>query len=201
MAQDSSLPEFWDTRYRGAVTPWDAGRAPADLQRFAAGYAGPQRALIPGCGSAYEARLLAELNWSVTAIDFSAAALAAARRTLGPFADCALEADFFRFDAGAPWPVVYERAFLCALPRRMWPAYADRVAQLLAPGGLLAGYFYFDDNLRGPPFGAAPQELAELLDANFEHVEDRPVADSLPVFQGRERWMVWRRRGGMAGDG
>jgi hypothetical protein len=96
---------------------------------------------------------------------------------------------------------VYERAFLCALPRRMWPAYADRVAQLLAPGGLLAGYFYFDDNLRGPPFGAAPQELAELLDANFELVEDRPVADSLLVFQGKERWQEWRRRGSVKGDG
>lgn len=194
MAQDSSLPEFWETRYRGAVTPWDAGRAPADFRRFAAGYAGERRALIPGCGSAYEARLLGEEGWSVTAIDFSPAALEAARLTLGPFAACAVEADFFRFDAGAPWPVVYERAFLCALPRRIWRDYAGRAARLLAPGGLLAGYFYFDENLRGPPFGAAPDELAMLLGGDFELAEDRPVADSLPVFQGKERWMVWRRR-------
>ncbi len=194
MAQDSSRPQFWDTRYGSRVTPWDAGRAPDDLVRFAAGHAGERRALIPGCGSAYEARCLAEAGWSVTAIDFSRAAVEAARRTLGPFAGCAVEADFFAYEAGSPWPVLYERAFLCALPRRLWPAWAARAARLVAAGGLLAGYFFFDDNERGPPFGARRDELDALLSAAFDLVDDRAVKDSIPVFKGKERWMIWRRR-------
>ena len=36
--------------------------------------------------------------------------------------------------------------------------------------------------------------LEELLLPHFACVEDEPVEDSLPVFAGKERWMVWRRR-------
>ena len=67
------------------------------------------------------------------------------------------------------------------------------MASLVRSGGVLAGFFYFDDNRRGPPFGIAPEQLAELLE-RFERVEDRPAARSLAVFRGNERWQVWKRR-------
>jgi hypothetical protein len=104
-------------------------------------------------------------------------------------------ADFFTFDPGsAPVEVIYERAFLCALPRKLWTRYAERMADLLAPQQRLAGFFFYSDNLKGPPFGTSPQELLDLLDAAFERIEDRPTAEPLPVFQDGERWQVWRRR-------
>ena len=34
MASDSSKPDFWETRYRGGVTPWDAGSVPPRLTRW-----------------------------------------------------------------------------------------------------------------------------------------------------------------------
>jgi thiopurine S-methyltransferase len=67
------------------------------------------------------------------------------------------------------------------------------VNALVRSGGWLAGFFYFDDNRRGPPFGIAAERLAELLE-RFERVEDRPASRSLGVFRGRERWQVWKRR-------
>jgi SAM-dependent methyltransferase len=150
------------------------------------------RVLLPGCGSAYEARCLAELGHDVTAIDFSDAALAAALKVMGPYSDALVNADFFTFQ-GAVFDVVYERAFLCALPRGRWRDWGRRMASLVRSGGVLAGFFYFDDNRRGPPFGIAPELLAELLE-RFERVEDRPAASSLAVFRGNERWQVWKRR-------
>jgi hypothetical protein len=71
---------------------------------------------------------------------------------------------------------------------------ASRWAQLLASDALLAGFFYFDDNPKGPPFGIERAELDALLLPDFVLVEDAPVADSIPVFVGKERWMVWQRR-------
>jgi thiopurine S-methyltransferase len=63
------------------------------------------------------------------------------------------------------------------------------------PGGVLAGYFFFDEGERGPPFPLHSQEeLVALLEPAFERIEDAPVADSIPVFAGRERWQVWRRK-------
>jgi hypothetical protein len=76
----------------------------------------------------------------------------------------------------------------------MWPKVAARWAELLAPGGLLAGFFYFDDALKGPPFGIDRSALDALLTPGFECVEDAAVSDSIPVFAGKERWMVWQRR-------
>ena len=105
------------------------------------------------------------------------------------------KADFFNFPA-ASYDLVYERAFLCALPRRIWAQWAARTAELVRPGGELAGFFYFDDNDRGPPFGISPPRLAELLTPWFtlEASVDIPQAESIPVFKGKERWQVWKRK-------
>jgi SAM-dependent methyltransferase len=192
MVQDSAQPEFWDTRYRGGVTPWDAAGVPAKLLQYLQGRA-PQRVLIPGAGSGYEVRAFAEQHHEVTAIEFSEAAIEAAQRQLGPLSRLVRKADFFSFDA-APFDLVYERAFLCALPRRLWPAWAARVLELLRPGGALAGFFFLDDNPRGPPFGVSRERLAELL-ARFGLQEDVtvPPSQSIPVFKGKEVWQVWTR--------
>jgi len=66
---------------------------------------------------------------------------------------------------------------------------------LVEPGGVLAGFFFFGEGERGPPFPlASQQDLAALLEPAFERVEDSPGADSIPVFAGKERWQVWRRQ-------
>ena len=198
-SRNPALPDFWDQRFRDGVTPWDAGGVPRALQDFAAAQAvvaaGVPRVLLPGCGSAWEARFLCERGWDVLALDFSEAALAAAMQFVGPWRDRLMLADFFSFAAQAPFDIIYERAFLCALPRRLWPDYAARCAELLRPGGQLTGFFFFGSEPKGPPFRIEPAALEALLAPHFERVEDRPVDDSLPVFRGRERWQIWRRRG------
>ena len=192
--RDPGEAGFWDLRYDASFAPWDAGRVPQRLRRFIATHA-PARALVPGCGSAYEVRALAEAGWDVLGIDFSASALAAARPVLGPFEARVRQADFFGALPEAPFAFVYERAFLCALPRRLWTAWAERMAQIVAPGGSLAGFFFFGEGERGPPFPLHGQaELDALLSPHFERMEDEPVADSISVFAGRERWQAWRRR-------
>lgn len=191
---DPGGSEFWDARYRDSFIPWDAGRTPPALARWLESSPGARRVLIPGCGSGYEVAAFAAAGHDVTAIDFSPAAVDAARRVLGPLADRVVEADFFRFDAGDGYDVIYERAFLCALPRRMWADYAARMARIVRPGGALAGFFFFGEGDRGPPFPLRAGELEILLGGHFECCCDRAVDGSVPVFAGRERWQTWRRR-------
>ncbi len=195
MASDSSRPEFWDTRYRDGVTPWDAGRVPPILAHWLSKEPGGRRVLVPGCGSGYEVRAFAEHGDDVLGIDFSDAAIEAAQRALGELAHRVRKADFFAF-AEAPFDLVYERTFLCALPRREWPRWARCIAERIRAGGLLAGFFFFDDNERGPPFGISAQDLHALLDPAFTLAEDEavPAAQSVPVLAGKERWQVWKRQ-------
>lgn len=193
---DPASPEFWDMRYRAAFTPWDAGAVPARLRDFVAGHPPAGPVLVPGCGTGHDVRFLAEAGFEVLGVDFSAAAIAAAAAVAGPFASRLRQGDFFGHGLDGPWAMVYERAFLCSLHRRRWPDWSRRVAELLVPGGLLAGFFFFGDGERGPPYPLASQaELDTLLAGAFERREDLAVEESIPVFAKRERWQVWRRRG------
>ncbi len=191
---DPATPEFWDLRFAADVTPWDQRSVPANMRQFVESAQTPRQALIPGCGAGHEVALLAAHGWAVTAIDFSPAGVAAARARLGALASHVHEMDFFG-EAVAKLDVdfIYERAFLCALPRRLWPQWATRVAMLLPTGGLLAGYFYMDDSPKGPPFGLAAGELDTLLAGAFIKIEEATPTDSIAIFRGKEKWMVWQR--------
>jgi SAM-dependent methyltransferase len=194
---DPAGPAFWDVRFREGYTPWDAGGVPVALREFLARDAGDMRAarrvLVPGCGSGYEVQAFAAAGHDVVAIDFSPAAIEAARQVLGELGHVLVQGDFFTHPLGE-FDLVYERAFLCALPRPHWPRWAARVAEVLRPGGRLAGFFFWSDDERGPPFGLKRGELEALLASAFDRIEDAPVTDSIPVFAGRERWQIWRRR-------
>lgn len=193
MAQDSSRPDFWDTRFRSGVTPWDAGGVPPLFSAFLDDKPA-LKVLVPGCGTGYEIRALAEGGHDVLGIDFSEAAVEAAQAFLGPLASRVRRADFF--ELSGQFDLVYERAFLCALPRALWSRWAQRMAELVRPGGELAGFFFLDENQKGPPFGTTLHGLRALLDGEFTLESDLPVdpAQSLPVFAGKERWQVRKRK-------
>jgi SAM-dependent methyltransferase len=193
-SRDPLTPAFWDERFEREFTPWDRGGAPAELRAFVAQAPAPLSVLLPGCGSAYELALMLEAGWDATAIDFSPVAVARAKSLAGQWADRILQADFFDYTPPRQLDLVYEQAFLCALPRARWPEVVERWASLLPPGGLLAGYFFFDGVAKGPPFGIARAQLDALLAPHFDCIADEAVSDSVPVFAGKERWMIWRRR-------
>jgi hypothetical protein len=201
-SRDPLTPAFWDERFDRQFTPWDRGGAPAELRDFVEGeikplsvVAGqPPAVLLPGCGAAHELALMLEAGWDATAIDFSAAAVARAKALAGQWAERIVQADFFDYAPPRPLDLIYEQAFLCALPRKRWPDVARRWEQLLPSGGLLVGYFFFDDVPKGPPFGITRARLDELLAPGFDCIADQAVRESVPVFADRERWMVWRRK-------
>ncbi|HEX3383111.1 MAG TPA: methyltransferase domain-containing protein [Paraburkholderia sp.] len=193
--RDPNSPEFWDERFVRRFTPWDQAGVPSAFRAFAERHR-DAAVLIPGCGSAYEAVWLARQGNLVRAIDFSPAAVAAAREQLGAqYSPLVEQADFFTYAPPFAPAWIYERAFFCALPPARRFDYAQRMAELLPPGALLAGFFFIGATPKGPPFGVERGELDALLTPHFELIEDEAVDDSIAVFAGRERWLTWRRRG------
>jgi SAM-dependent methyltransferase len=78
----TSTPAYWEDRYLKNDIPWDAGKVPKDLEKYLENPHDTCRVLVPGCGSAYEARAFAEAGFDVLAIDFSPAAVLTAKQTL-----------------------------------------------------------------------------------------------------------------------
>ena len=71
---------------------------------------------------------------------------------------------------------------------------ADLVIVAAEGGRHVIKNFFIGDTPSGPPFGIDRGELDALLAPHFDLLDDLAVDGSLPVFQGRERWMTWRRR-------
>ncbi|MDQ6765292.1 MAG: TPMT family class I SAM-dependent methyltransferase, partial [Verrucomicrobiota bacterium] len=72
--------------------------------------------------------------------------------------------------------------------------YADRVAELLRPGGRLAGFFFYgDEDPDGPPFPLPREKATKLFEKRFRIGRSERVDDSLPIFLGREEWQEWER--------
>jgi len=191
---DCTHPEFWEQRYLAGRTPWDLRGVPAALlAHLREPSAAPGTVLLPGCGTGYETQAFHACGWRPLAIDFSPAAVQQARIHLGPLAPLVRQADFFADDLGGPYDLIYERTFLCSLPPSCWPDYAARMAQLLRPGGRLAGIFFFGTDPDGPPFPLSAAPARALFHA-FDLVVDRPIRaeESLPLFAGFERWQEWQ---------
>ncbi len=195
---DPSHPHFWTSRYESGQTPWDFGGVPADLKEYLRSNPKGGRVLIPGCGWGYEVQAFADAGYDVTAIDISPAAVERAHKLVSSaLSNRIMVRDFFQHHgfAHASFDLVYERNFLDALLPERREAYRDHMSRLLKYGGSLIGYFYYQntDLNEGPPFGLAWGEADDLFSRHFILMKDMPVADSLPIYAGRERWQERRR--------
>ena len=190
---DSGYPDFWSTRYAAGKTPWDFGGVPPALKSFLASSSVPSRVLIPGCGSGYEVQAFYAAGHDVTAIDFSPAAVEQAKRVLGVLAERVILADFFTHDFGQRrFDLIYERTFLCSMAPSLWPAYVNRMAELLSSEGRLIGIFLYGQwPSSGPPFPITDTEAEQLFKRRFQLVRSEIVTDSLPFFRDMERWQEW----------
>ncbi|HEY5705446.1 MAG TPA: methyltransferase domain-containing protein [Terrimicrobiaceae bacterium] len=188
-------PEFFDVRYAAGKMPWDFGGVPKSLKAFLDTHHESGRVLIPGSGSGYEIEAFSSSGWDVIGIDFSRVAVARARGLLGPLGSKVYEGDFFTYPLReGSFDIIYERTFLCTLLPDFWPRYAQRIAKLVAPAGLLCGFFFLGPEEEPPPWPITQYQLGELLGSWFEKIEDNQVEDSLPLYAGKERWQIWRSR-------
>lgn len=193
MAQDSSLPEFWDQRYQQGVTPWEGASPDVQMQRFIATLPRGSKVLLPGCGSASDVPWLLEAGMQVDAIDFSPEAIQRAALALQDTPARLWQADFFALSARQAYDAIFERAFLCALPPSRWDDYTQKMAELIGENGYLAGVFFLADKPKGPPFGTSLQALQQQFAGHFVLRQCQAVQNAIPVFAGQEFWMVWQR--------
>lgn len=180
---------------KAGQTPWNFGGVPQRLQEYLRAHPNGGSVLIPGCGHGHEIEAFAAAGYRVTAVDFSRAAVEQTRTRLGaPLNERVLHGDFFHHDFGdAPFDVVYERTFFCAIPPTQRAVYVQRMAALLKSGGTLAGFFFYGPEHGGPPYELDPADESGLFRSHFVTLRDEPVADSQPMFAGKERWVERRR--------
>jgi SAM-dependent methyltransferase len=190
---DCEHPDFWNERFASGKMPWDIHGVPAEVHSFIK-RSTPGSVLIPGCGSGYEIGAFLETGWDVTAIDFASGAVELARKNFKRPGVEIMLGDFFAVDFGERrFDAIYERRFLCAIPPSRWRECMQRMAELLKPGGMLAGIFLYGENdPEGPPFPMTEGQAEEILGSHFSCVRDEAMGDS--EVGGADRWQEWARK-------
>lgn len=203
---DPSLSErasYWQDAWSTGDTRWDAGEAaPALVDLLSTTPDLPKgRALVPGCGSGYDALALAKAGYNVTALDLVDLAVSRFRSLrdaagLSKHQAEAHHADFFAYTAETPFSLIWDYTFLCAIPPHLRQAWAQQMAQLVAPTGEVITLIYpiRPEDDAGPPFAMSPQLVRELLSPFFEEKAMYPVPRSHPARQGREYLARWTLR-------
>jgi SAM-dependent methyltransferase len=197
---------FWADRWRTGRTGWDQG-GPHPLlpglieEAEQLGFLKPgDRILEPGAGRAHNGAYLARRGYQVTSFDAAEEAIEEARKLYGNEPNLKLEvAD--ALTARDPWrgefQVVFDRAMLCALPKKLRRAYVQASFTHLAPSGVFLTIPFTECRIseaEGPPFQVTMTDLSEFMLAGFSlvHAEDHDLPEGDRIV--KETACIWRRR-------
>lgn len=183
--------KYWTNRYHNSQTQWDAGEITTPLKAFFDQLINKkQEILIPGGGNGYEAAYLHQLGFTqVYLLDFSSPPLENfAKRNPSFPPHHLLQQDFFT--CTGKYDLVVEQTFFCALHPSRRQEYAIKVAEILKPGGRLAGLLFNDAlNKDQPPFGGSKAEYITYFDPYFNIKKMEECYNSIKPRQGRELWV------------
>lgn len=147
----SGSEDHWEGLYRNApeALPWEVEQTPPEFTQWAALLEPGASVLDLGCGRGHHAIAMARCGFIVSGIDFSAAAVDAARRNAAAAGVITVTfevADILGYRAGSVFDLVYDYSVLHHIEVKDRPAYARTVAGAVRPDGLFAVVCYADDD-------------------------------------------------------
>lgn len=173
------------------------------------------RALVPGFGRGYDMTALASAERSVVGFEIAPTAVQAAQDRLSSLSrdECAYPGNvdfrlqsFFDYNAESlenKFDFVYDYTFLCALDPSIRNDWANKMSEIVKPGGiLLTLIFPIVEKVGGPPFAVSLQLLKDLLvPVGFECLEldmlspelCHPRRDGSPGSLGASGVGLWKR--------
>jgi len=157
--------DFWSERYDNNILGWDAGAITTPLKEYIDQLKRKDiEILIPGCGQGHEARYLYDNGFThVTIVDLVKKPIEELRQYCSNWPDDHFIVSNF-FDIKGQFDLIVEQTFFCALNPELRQQYADKMYELLKPGGKLVGLlFNIDLPGDGPPFGGHRSEYLEYF--------------------------------------
>jgi len=189
---------YWDNRYEEKTDRWDLGEVSTPIKTYVDQLGNKEMSiLVPGAGNSHETEYLHQKGFdNVIALDISFKAIANFKERVPTFpVKHIVNQDFF--DLCGFFDLIIEQTFFCAIDKKMRPAYAKKMAELLNEGGKLVGLLFdvplYEDH---PPFGGSVEEYKTYLEPYFNiEIMDR-CYNSHETRAGREVWikMIKKRK-------
>ncbi|EKX38003.1 hypothetical protein GUITHDRAFT_154789 [Guillardia theta CCMP2712] len=167
---------------------------------------GKPDALVPGCGRGYDVCEFAKIGFNGLGLDISPTAVKAAEefneselKSAGVSAwkgDAKFSTDDFFTLEGRKFDVIYDYTFLCAIEPNMRKSWAEKMKQLLKPGGeLVTLIFPLETREGGPPYAMSIDLVTNLLEPEgfvCDYLESVPEGKSHKGRGGKEALGRWR---------
>lgn len=197
MGKENFDAGYWNNRYEKTETGWDIGSVSSPLKAYIDQLSDKHLSiLIPGCGNAYEAEYLLQHGFTnITLIDISSVLVESIKEKFAAYTGKQLHVivgDFFKLDK--QFDLVLEQTFFCALHPSQREAYVHKMAEILKPGGKLAGVLFNRDFEGGPPFGGSIEEYEQLFSGKFMIKTLAECYNSIEPRKGSEVFVVLMKR-------
>lgn len=170
--------------------PWDAGQITSPIKDYFDQIDNKNaRILIPGCGSAHEAKYLFEAGFTeIYLCDWARKPLDDFKENVPgfPFGHLICE-DFFKLDKN--YDFIIEQTFFCAINPTLRKSYVKKIYDLLSNNGTLVGLLFDKAFSAGPPFGGTKDEYANLFSPTFKIQQMESCKNSIMPRLGNEIFM------------
>ena len=170
------------------------------MERTELDFWGNHGVLVPGCGAGHDVRMLAAAVGNVLGLDISPAAVEQVSRHPRVSDERYCVGDFLApgWSKGVVFSAMWEHTCFCAIDPALRGRYAESAAEVIEPGGVLAGVFYLTpEKAPGeesqPPFGATIEEIESHFSPWFQLMDGRVPSVCYPGREGREWLAVFRR--------
>jgi len=188
----------WQDLYQDNTVPWDQGKQTPALEDLLKSESLPDGiAMVPGCGYGHDVVLLASEKRHVIGLDIAPLAVERAQKVIEGHSNTEVVcADFFTFDMDGKIDLMFDYTFFCALPPPLREPWADKMAKLIKPGGIMiAMMFPLDVHEGGPPFTVSLDLYKNLLEPRgFELVRVDENIRSWGKRAGNEKLALWKRK-------
>ncbi len=180
---------YWSKRYVANEAGWDTGSITTPLKEYFDQLTDKNISiLIPGCGNSYEAGYLLQNGFTnITLIDISSVLCKNIEQQFAQYLPKGLQiicGDFFEHTG--QYDLIIEQTFFCALHPSVRKSYAEKMQELLKPGGKLVGVLFNRSFEGGPPFGADENEYRKLFEKYFIVEIMEPCYNSIKPRAGAE---------------
>ncbi len=195
-----NAPAFWEEIYQHGRAGWDlGGPTPAFVRLLASGKFAPGRILVTCAGRGHDAREFARHGFEVDAVEFAADPVRDMRALADPRAPVRIfQSDLFTLshELDSQYDYVLEYTCYCAINPKRRAEYADLIARMLKPRGILiALIFPTTKHDGGPPFYAPISEVLDLFQTRgFEVVQRETPSDSVPQRKGSEELLIFQKQ-------
>jgi len=185
-------PQYWNASYKSGKTGWDIGYISTPLKEYFDQLSNKfLKILVPGAGNGWEVEYLFKRGFTNTyLLDFSEEAIASFQSRFPAFSEDYIIHENF-FDHVGQYDLIVEQTFLSSLPRLLRHDYAEKVHELLKPGGKFAGLlFNHEFPFDNPPFGGSPGEYRKLFETKFEFLYFETAYNSIKPRVNRELFLL-----------